>query len=157
MKAENLSLKDDVIVQAITDNVVQRCDCVFTKDHISEQGFQCFPSSPQAVTYRARLRGTSDATVEDLLQYLEDWIQEGATISVKLQRVSVDSTCDVGINSFTESECGVGSGSDITGAITGAVVGVLLVLVIIAAVIVLIMLALVRRKRQASLNLKDLK
>ena len=159
LQTENPSLKDSAIVQAIISNVVRLCGCTLTEDQITERGFQCFPSSPQAVTYRARLHGTGDATVPDLLQYIEDWIQEGATISVQFQRYSVDTTCDVGVNSFTESECKVdsASGSDNTGTIVGVVVGVLLVLVIITAVIVLIMLILVRRKRQASLNLKDLK
>ena len=154
LQEENPSLKDSVIVQAIVSNVVRRCGCAFTEDHITERGFQCFLSSPQAVTYRARLRGTGDATAADLLQDIEEWVQGGATISIQLQRFSVDARCDAGIDSFTESEC---SGSDITEAvIIGAVIGVILVLLVLV-VIVIVVLILVRRKRQASLNLTDLK
>ena len=162
LQAEDPSLKDSAMVQAIVSNVVQRCGCAFAENQITERGFQCFPSSPQAVTYRARLHETSDATVPDLLQYIEEWIQDGATISVQFQRYSLDTTCDVRVDSFTESECGIDSASDsasVTGVIVGAVVGMVLVLVIVTAIVVVVMMVLVRRKskRQVSRNLIDTK
>ena len=97
--------KDSDIVQAIIDNVITRCGCAFTEEQITQRSFQCFPSSPQAVTYRARLLGTRDATVTDLIQDLEEWIEDGVSFPVQLQLLTVDSSCSVSVGSFTESEC----------------------------------------------------
>ena len=93
------------IVKAIISNLVSRCGCGLTADHVTQRGFQCFPSSPQAVTYRAELRGTREASVEDLLQDMQQWIQDGVSFPIQFQILQVDSFCDVSISSFADPEC----------------------------------------------------
>ena len=88
--------KDSDIVRAIINNVAPRCGCAFTEDQISERSFQCFLSTPRAITYRARLRGTTGATVADLIRYIEEWVQEGNYFSL----LTVDTSCSVGIDSL---------------------------------------------------------
>ena len=109
----------------------------------------------------------------DLLQDIEEWIEDGASFPVQLQLLTVDSSCSVGIGSFTESECtansvttssteptsdsndrGLTSDSSTTdtGIIIGAVVAAVFILVIITVIVAIAVL--LRRKRQASLDLK---
>ena len=133
-QTDNPSSKHDYMLEAIVSNVVSRCECVFTRDHVSEALFQCFPSSPQAVTYRATLQGVRDMTVQQLLQHIEEWVTQGGPISEQLQQLTIDSTCDV-----TEPECGdmgprATMGSDDVGTVTYTCV--LFVLLVILAVVV---------------------
>ena len=128
------------IVRGIISNLVPHCGCGLTEDHVTQRGFQCFPSSPQAVTYRAELWGTREASVEDLLQDMQQWIQDGATFNIQFQILEVDGSCDLVISSFTDPECT--STSHPTGKVAiviGSTVGsaaLLLMVVITAAVAV---------------------
>ena len=100
---------------------------------MSEALFQCFPSSPQAVTYRATLQGVRDMTVQQLLQHIEEWVTQGGPISEQLQQLTIDSTCDV-----TEPECGDMGPRTTMGCDVGTVTYtcVLFVLLVILAVVV---------------------
>ena len=109
----------------------------------------------------------------DLIRHIQEWVQEGNPFPVQLQLLMVDSSCSVGIDSFIEPECRVGSitarpttdngiTSDITtpangstGVIIGAVVAIVLILLIITVIVAIVVV--IRRKRQASLDLNDLK
>ena len=62
-------------------------------------------SSPNAVTYQAELHGTLEATVPDLIGDIIEWLSSGASISVQLQRLTIDSSCSVAISFFNENEC----------------------------------------------------
>ena len=115
-------------------------------DRIRKEGFQCFPSSPDAVTYRAELHGTLDTTVHDMIEYIGAWLSSDASISVQLQRLTIDSTCSVTIGSFDESECkatvsvtGDRESSDTTvvGISIGGVAAVVVVLIIGAAAVII--------------------
>ena len=102
-------------------------------DRIRNEGFQCFPSSPDAVTYRAELHGTLEASVSDLIEDITQWLSSGALISVQLQRLTIDSSCSVAITSFNENECR-NTGTRTNGPSTGAVVGTTIVVIVAIAV-----------------------
>ena len=158
------SENDREIVQAIISNMVPRCGCGLTEDHVTRRGFQCFPSSPQAVTYRAELRGTREASVEDLLQDMQQWIQDGASFPVQLQILDVDSSCDLEISSFTEAECRDDGGGTVEttvaeqsiGVLVGAIAGAGVFLAVATVVIVVVVVIVIRRSRRASLKLETL-
>lgn len=162
IQANDPTSKDIEISQAVVDNMAPRCGCAFTEDRITDRIFHCFPSSPHTVTYRARLHGTREATVTELIQYIEEWVQEGTAFPVQLQLLTVDSTCDVRVSSFTESECRAGhTGDDDTPTLLpGAVVGTMAVLIfatVIAATLVVVLIAAARRRRRrglAAINIK---
>ena len=68
----------------------------------------------------------------------------------------------MGIDSFSELECGADGGTSdsdnpttSTGAIIGAVVAIVLILLIITVIVAIVVV--IHRKRQASLDLNDLK
>ena len=123
---------------------------------MTQRGFQCFPSSPQSVTYRAELQGTREASVEDLLQDMQQWIQDGASFPVQLQILTVDSSCDVGIRSFTEPECRAdGSNEQSMGVIVGVTIGSVFSLLLVTAIILVVIVVIaMRRNRQASFKLE---
>ena len=97
--------------------------------------------------------------MEDLLQDIEQWVQEGASMSVQLRLLTTDSSCDVGISSFTDSECrasGDNEGSAPVGAIVGAVVGVSVVLVLVVIAVVAVVVV-IRRNRHVTPDAKGAK
>ena len=77
------------IALAVLENTQELCQCGFVRDRISGEVFRCFPSSPQAVTYRAVLHGTASATSSQLISHIKQWTAEaGAAITV--QRIICD-------------------------------------------------------------------
>ena len=82
-------------MNALVKNVASRCGCDFTEDHITDPVFQCYPSSPQSVTYHAQLHGTLNTNVQELIRYMEDWASTGVTIPVQLLPLTVSSICEV--------------------------------------------------------------
>ena len=98
--------KMEDILSALVLNMEQICHCEFTRDHITNSAFQCFPDSPQAVTYRAVLHGTTSASSSDLISYIEQWISDGVTISIQNILINVDPSCILVIDSVRDNECG---------------------------------------------------
>ena len=133
---------------------------------MKERAFKCFDSSPQAVTYRAELHGTREASSGMLLQMLQEWVRNGATFSVQFQLLTADSSCDVGISSLAESECSAShdpvsdpdpgeSGNSSVPIIIGATIGVILLLAIIAVVIVIVVVRM--RHKYDAVRMQDLR
>ena len=125
-------------------------------DRIRNGGFLCFPSSPNAVTYRAELHGTLKACVPDLIEDITEWLSSGASISVQFQLLAIDSSCSVAITSFNENECrntitmtttvtgNEGSTTSVSQNYTGVVIGVAIgVIVAIAVAITIIILVII--------------
>ena len=98
--------KIEDILSALVLNVEQICHCEFTRDHITNSAFQCFPGSPQAVTYRAVLHGTTSASNSDLILYIEQWISDSVTISIQNILINVDPSCVLVIDCVHDNECG---------------------------------------------------
>ena len=127
------------------------CQCEVTTDSIDEESFACSEESPNYVTYRARLSGTSEQDSASLISLIEDWVATGPTIRVGGELLKVDKDCSPAISNFTDEECSsVGttvSPSDITLAIVGGVV-VFVVLVTCSMVMVLICLNMFSTKKK---------
>ena len=155
-------------MNAIINNIDPRCGCVLNEDHFTNRGFQCFPSSPQAVTYHAELHGTLQVSVPELIVYLEEWISSEVTISVQFLILSIDKSCTVEVSSSAEEECRARESTTgltlTTGSegstvmftvdtnqfnITVTVVGVVVLLVVIGIVVIV---ALILRNRRLALN-----
>ena len=129
-------------------------------DRIRNEGFQCFPSSPNAVTYRAELHGTLEATVPDLIEDITEWLSSGASISVQLQRLTIDSSCSVAISSFNENECiatGTATSGPSTGTVVGIVIGVIAAIAVAIAIAIIIIIFLCHKNHRATLKMTDTK
>ena len=87
------SLKDGDIVERLVEVGVAGCDCDFTDTFITDRVFQCFPSSPHAVTYHAQLHSALNNSVSRLVAYLQEWASSGVSIPVQFLPLAVDNFC----------------------------------------------------------------
>ena len=84
----------------------QACGCGFTSSNILEERFVCFtPQSPHHVTYRARINRTSQATTEQLVTFIQQWVMTSRSILIQGVQLNIDRTCDFMISTFDEVEC----------------------------------------------------
>jgi len=156
------------VIKAIIENLGHRCQCTITAAQLKKRGFQCFASSPQAVTYRAELHGNREATVAELLEYMQQWVQEANSISVQFQFLIIDSLCAVRISSFSDGECraveritsSTGTESEQTSeviVIAAAIGATLLVVLVVVVTLVTGVLVGAHRRHQRSLKLNGLR
>ena len=100
----NEKLED--ITSAVLEELTDSCaECGISSNIIDRQSFACFPESPTHVTFRARLRGSSETDSGSLISLLESWVSGGATIIVTGVLMTVDAECSVAISSLSEGEC----------------------------------------------------
>lgn len=136
-------------------------DCIQCVDRIMLGRFQCFASSPQAVTFRAELHGTEDTTAEQLLNSIEKWVESEPSISIGGQTLELDTSCNSRLGSFSAAECGEeepaggGEPSTVVPIIVAAVV-VGVVLLLILCIIITVMACRGRRKHRVTLTKKGI-
>ena len=119
--SRNLTLtffqNDDPIGKAseIANNVInklqQLCQCNLAANIINIGGFICFTQSPQYVTYRAKIQGTTNVAALELISYIEQWVTSGVKVNVKAQFLNLQPFCTVPIISTNEDECEIPSQS----------------------------------------------
>ena len=141
------------------------CQCGFSRDAFYDidatTGFQCFDESTTAVTFRGKIRALARANISQLLSYIEQWVATQPSIVVLSSILSIDSSCNVAIDSLSEVECSdidvtATSNTDssnavapVTGSIVGGVLGLLAVAVIAVLVVVLVVMFVKMRRRKA--------
>ena len=139
------------------------CQCGFSSKSFhnvdTTAAFQCFDNSPTAVTFRGEIGSTRAATSSQVISYMEQWVATNPTIVIQSSKLSVDSSCNVKIDSFNDSECFTmistmnDDGVNI-GAIVGVVGGVLATLTIAVSLTVVVVL-LVKARRKKAFNKVD--
>ena len=154
------------VTQVLLEQLQISCDaeCGITDDIVDMQFFACFAESPNQVTYRARLEGTSVTDSGSLISLIEDWVGRGASVIVAGILLTVDTKCSVTISSPDEPECSsevVGSSSSSsessTMVIIGAVVAVIVAVVAVVIIVVIVSLTIIvksRGKRESTHTLK---
>ena len=106
MQSTERTEKLEDIISAVLEELTDSCaECGISSDIIDRQSFACFPESPTHVTFRARLRGSSETDSGSLISLLESWVSGGATIIVTGVLMTVDAECSVAIASLSEGEC----------------------------------------------------
>lgn len=94
------------VASAIADNTAELCEhCGLTTNHITDGAFQCFVQNAHEVTFRARLHSSPTSTPMELINHIIYWIENGASIAINGILLSVDQSCDIVIESFSEPEC----------------------------------------------------
>ena len=127
------------MLDSVTSAVDEICQCGFSRETFhnvdTTAAFQCFDNSPTAVTFRGEIGAALTANSFQVISYMEQWVAMNPTIVVQSSRLSVDSDCNVKINSFNDPECGSETstdGSTNTGALIGGAVGGVIATLIIA-------------------------
>ena len=154
MQGVATSAKLNDITSALVQNIIQLCECRLSAEHITDGAFQCFESSDQQVTFRARLHATVKVTSSQLVAYLEAFAnQADSTIAVQGLRLNVDRSCSVVINSFGDPQCTTETTAENTAAIVGGVVPVIVVIAI--TIIIITIAAFVARNRRTKFSVNQ--
>ena len=98
----------DDVTSAILQQLTTSCtECDITSDIIDRehQSVVCVSKFPISVTYRARLRGTSETDSGSLISLIEEWVSGGASINVTGLLMTANSECSVAISSVSRGEC----------------------------------------------------
>ena len=99
-------MKTKDITSAVLKQLTVSCtECDSISLVIDTPSFACFPESPTSVTYRARMKSTSETDSESLISLIEEWVSGGDSIIVTGVLMTVDSKCSVAISSLSEGEC----------------------------------------------------
>ena len=93
------------ITCAVEEELSASCQCQITNDTIDEESFACSEASPNTVTYRARLSGTSERDSASLISLIEDWVSTGPTIHVRGVLMLLGDNCSSAISDLSEGEC----------------------------------------------------
>ena len=147
--------KADDIAMTIVETLSQRCHCEFTPDLIGSEGFQCFPESKDAVTFRAEISEAPTTSVSVLVSHLTDWVSTGTAISIGALFITVDRTCSIVIVSFISEECQADittlatRSTEVTVNAVEIITGVV-VLLSIAAVVVILVIVITKRQQTKS-------
>ena len=144
MQNEDANAKVEAVSAAIISNINQYCQCGLSHDKITDGVFHCFSSSPQAVTFRAILHGTTKASSSEIISLIKEWISNDITIPVQSVLINVDSRCTPIISSFDDGECQLKSkqprNDNVSAIIDGSVSALLLVLILACGMIITILL-----------------
>lgn len=94
------------VTNTIVENTLALCeDCGLTMNHITDGAFQCFVQDSHEITFRARLHASPTSTPMELINYIIQWVENGASLAISGVLLSVDQGCDIVIESFSEPEC----------------------------------------------------
>ena len=88
--------------------VNNRCPrCHLDNRDIMQTEFQCFPGSPNQVTFRGKVQDRAQATARKVINYMEQWISTSDTVTIPVHhaRLDINSTCVVLIASLDDPEC----------------------------------------------------
>ena len=168
-QSDNAIGKSSDIIQEVVNELNRRCQCSVEVDQITNAGFICFPESPTAVTFRAKISGSQQVLTSQLISFLEEWTSSSVLILVQAQLLSVDGSCDVEISSASDPECvsvsttsvstptvstPSPSGLNVTLISIIAVVAILLLAIIV--VILALLLARWKHKRKGNVELQTM-
>ena len=146
------------ITRAVEEELSASCQCQITNDIIDEESFACSEASPNSVTYRARLSGTSERDSASLIYIIEDWVSNGPTIHVRGVLMLLGDNCSSAISDLSKGECSSSVAQTDTNTclsirtIVGGATAVMIVLVVAVAVVVIIVL--IMRNRCGHYSLK---
>ena len=94
------------VIDTIVENTLELCeDCGLNRNHITDGAFQCFTQNAHEVTFRARLHVSPSSSLMELINYIIDWIENGASVAIDGILLSVDQRCDIVLESFSDPEC----------------------------------------------------
>ena len=149
------SAKLNDIINGVVQDINQRCQCGLSAERITESAFQCFENSEQQVTFRARLRGTGQASTFQLIAHLQTFVaQPDSTIAVQDLQCTTASPSVTTPMTTSDSTATMTPQSDNTAAIIGGVVALVIPVTLAATVVVIAIVAFVTksRKRQFTIH-----
>lgn len=112
------------------------CDCSLPPSHVYANEFSCSQNGAHDVIYRAKLNGVEAGDCANLTSYLQEWIDKETSISIQGNRLKIDSSCDLEIDSLMiQSACVIGETPPTTTTSTSATSDSLSIEIIIGAAV----------------------
>ena len=91
------------------NSVNKQCPhCELEHTNITDREFQCFPGTPNQVTFRGKVHDRAQVTAREVITYIEQWITSSdnmVILPVHHARLNINSTCVVLLASFDDPEC----------------------------------------------------
>ena len=149
----NMLLKSQEIATELAVFVEQRCNCSFPPSCVIAPQFTCPPRYPKHVTYRASVNVSSLPAQLDrsmLRGVLEAWPLVHRSVLVQGERLSVEETCPVIIQSREDEHCVTDSDSGIVLSLHTVLiitVPALIAVLLVAAAIVMVVVCVHLRYR----------
>ena len=89
----------------ILREITSRCQCRVPKENLLPGSFSCLYSHNQT-TYRSTIIGTQSYNATELVEFIQDWVTSGPTLTIQWYTVKLDPKCPVSISSLGDPECG---------------------------------------------------
>jgi hypothetical protein len=92
----------------IASGVNEQCpSCELEHTNITNGELQCFPGSPNQVTFRAKVHDRAQATAREVITHIEQWITSSDVVTLPIHhaRLKINSTCVVLLASLDDTEC----------------------------------------------------
>ena len=161
LQSDDAIEKSSDIIQEVVNELNSRCQCPVEVDQITTAGFICFPESPTAVTFRAKISGSQQVLTSQLISFLEEWTSSSVLILVQAQLLSVDGSCDVEISSASVPECvattpSVSTPSGLNVTLISIIAVVVTLLLTIIVLVLALLLAQLKRKRKGAIELQTI-
>ena len=148
-------------------NIEQICSCQIDSSNFLNGQLRCYAESPQIVTFRAQLFGTTEIITSDLLSNIEEWIGSSQQFVLDGVQLTLNTTCPVRLASFEEDECPgvpatpatdpIASPNGSSGTLIASVVlGVLLLASLACNLLVIAFVIMSRRKRKNDFQERDI-
>ena len=147
-------LKIHSINSQLTNNIVSRCSCNFSLSHLSNSILRCFDESPQVVTFRTQLLGTTQTSTStsEVVSYIEQWIESTVGLAVDGLYLTFEKSCPLVIRRLDSAECPITQDTtlesdNIEGIIVGGVLGGVVIIFMAVAVAIVTICFHVRKKK----------
>ena len=88
----------------ILKEITSRCQCRVPKENLLPGSFSCLDSHNQT-TYRSTIIGTRFYNATQLVEFIQDWVTSGPTLTIQWYTVKLDPKCPVSISSLGDPEC----------------------------------------------------
>ena len=93
------------IQSELTYIIRDKCKCDFPENFISEPVLLCEQQEPTSFVYRASIKRYEILSPDQLINYIENWVEQGASVSINDVVVIFSSDCPVRISDIGDPVC----------------------------------------------------
>ena len=151
MQHEDSLEKLSDMIEHVTLQLNELCNCDITTEYIAEGRLVCNPEQPGEVILQGRIISIIEKNSTDLLLALQAWVLDKPTVVVQGVQLEVDAECLVDLRNLGDTEC-IPHSDGVVGPNTqfpavGGGIGGLLVIVVLVVIIVVAVFICVKKKR----------
>lgn len=119
------------------------CKCSLPPSHIYDSEFTCIYNDAKEVIYRAKLQGIEARDCFNLINHLNEWKAAESTILIQGNRLKLNPSCDLEIESVDiQAACVIGEAPPTTSSDSGLPIGIIIGAAAAGGVIILLIVIL---------------